>query len=272
MLTISELFIYPIKSLSGVKVNSAEITDRGFKYDRRWMLIDENNRFLSQREVARMALIKVTITEKYLLATYQSKSIEIPLCTDNKEVINVNIWDDECVAQLVDTEIDNWFTHILGIKCRLVYMPDESKRITDQRYAPDGSVTSFADAYPFMIIGQASLNDLNKRLTETLPMNRFRPNIVFDGGAAYQEDIINQCIVNNINFLGVKLCARCNIPTIDQETALSSKEPSKTMATYRLKNRKIYFGQNLIHSGTGIISVGDELKVLSTHTEERFII
>ncbi len=272
MLSISELYIYPIKSLAGIKLDSVEVTDRGFKHDRRWMLVDENNLFLSQREVPIMALIKTRLTDQHLELTYKNSSIKIPFTPVKQEFITVSVWDDVCKAQLVDDDIDKWFSEVLGMKCRLVYMPDNSLRETDPRYTPEGYITSFADAYPFLIIGQASLNDLNTRLPQPMPINRFRPNIVFEGGEPYQEDLINEFTINNISFSGVKLCARCNIPTIDQDTAIAGKEPSKTMAGYRLKNKKIYFGQNLIHTGTGVISVGDEMKISSTHNEERFIV
>ncbi|MFD0749320.1 MOSC domain-containing protein [Mucilaginibacter calamicampi] len=272
MLKVSELYIYPIKSLAGIKLNRAEVTDRGFKHDRRWMLIDENNRFLSQREVALMALLKVSIEDAGVTVTFNKTSIQIPFDFENQEFISVEIWDDTCRAQLIDKNIDKWFSDILGINCRLVYMPDESLRVTDPRYAPAGSVTSFADAYPFLLIGQASLDDLNSRLDVAIPMDRFRPNIVITGSEPYQEDLIDEITINGISFSGVKLCARCNIPTIDQQTARASKEPSKTMAKYRLKNKKIYFGQNLIHSATGLINVGDEVTILSKHTEDRFIV
>lgn len=272
MLKVSELYIYPIKSLAGIKVSHAEVTDRGFKYDRRWMLIDENDRFISQREVAAMALLKVAIENNALQVNFNETSIKIDLNTENKELIKVSIWDDECLAQLVDEKADQWFTNVLGMKCRLVYMPDEALRTTDPKYAPDGSVTSFADAYPFMMISQASLDELNGRLDTPLPMDRFRPNIVITGASPFQEDTINEFEMGGIRFFGIKLCARCNIPTIDQQTAVAGKEPSKTLAKYRLKNKKIYFGQNLIHAGSGLIAVGDEIKVLSRHTEDRFII
>lgn len=272
MLTVSELYIYPIKSMAGLKINRAEITDRGFKYDRRWMLIDENNRFISQREFAVMALFKIAIQDDGLLITFKESSLKVNFIPDSKELINIVIWDDGCTAQLVDKQADEWFSAKIGKKCRLVYMPDESLRETDPRYAPSGSVTSFADAYPFLLIGQASLDDLNSRLGDAIPMDRFRPNIVVTGSLPYQEDTMDKITINGIHFFGVKLCARCNIPTIDQQTAIASKEPSKTMAMYRVKNKKIYFGQNLVHSGTGFLSVGDEVNVLANHTEERFII
>jgi uncharacterized protein YcbX len=274
MFKISELYIYPVKSLGGIKLAKAIITDRGIKHDRRWMLIDPNNRFISQREFAKMALLKTDITDEYLTVTNTSdnSSINIPLTPVKNEVIQVTIWDDTCTGQLVSDDINAWFTNALGRDIRLVYMPDSTARFTEPAYSPADSITSFSDAYPFLLIGQSSLDDLNKRLNSQLPINRFRPNIVFTGGAPYQEDIMNSFTINNIAFNGVKLCARCIMITIDQTDASIGKEPTKTLASYRAKNNKIYFGQNLVHRGSGTISVGDELAVLSTHTDERFII
>jgi len=160
----------------------------------------------------------------------------------------------------------------MGIKCRLVHMPEETHREVDQRYAQPGMITSFSDAYPFLLIGQHSLDDLNTKLAEPLPMDRFRPNIVFTGGRPFEEDLMNHVKIAGIDFYGAKLCARCVLTTINQQTAVKAKEPLKTLASYRLKNKKILFGQNLIHKGTGIITIGDTLEVLSTHREERFIV
>jgi uncharacterized protein YcbX len=274
MLKISEIYIYPIKSLGGISLQKAEVTDRGFKHDRRWLLVDANNRFLTQREHANMALLKVSLADDGLLVTYkvdESKTL-IPFKPIKQELITVTIWDDICTAQLVSDETDNWFSKKLGITCSLVYMPDDTHRYTDPRYTDNDQITSFSDAYPFMMIGQASLDELNGRLPEPLPMNRFRPNIVFTGGEAYREDTIDEFTINDINFQGVKLCARCIMTTIDQTNATKGKDPLKTLATYRSKNNKIYFGQNVVHSGEGVIAVGDELNVLTKHTEERFII
>lgn len=251
----------------------AKVTDRGFEHDRRWMLTDIDNNFMSQREIAKMALLKVSILHDGLQITNTADRTSIPIpFTATGEFIEVTIWDDTCMGQLVNEEIDKWFTDALGIKCRLVHMPDSSERPTDPRYSPINSFTSFSDAYPFMMIGQASLDDLNKGLKDPLPINRFRPNIVFTGGEPYQEDLIDSFTINDVIFSGVKLCARCNITTIDQDNASKSKEPLKTLATYRSKNNNIYFGQNLVHSGLGTITVGDQLRIATVHQEERFII
>ncbi|NHA03062.1 MOSC domain-containing protein [Mucilaginibacter sp. HC2] len=273
MLTVSEINIYPIKSLGGISLPYAEVTDRGLKYDRRWMLVDEQNRFLTQREYPQMALLKVQIENDGLLVThYLNGSVLIPFEQHDQSKQEVAIWDDTCAGVFVDQELDNWFSAALGIKCRLIYMPEDTHRQVDRQYAPEGMITSFADAYPFLLIGQASLDDLNNRMTEPLPMNRFRPNIVFTGGDAFDEDLMNHIQIAGIDFYGTKLCARCVLTTIDQQTAVKAKEPLKTLAQYRLRDKKILFGQNLIHENTGILTVGDTLNVLSTHTEERFLV
>ncbi|MEO3407000.1 MOSC N-terminal beta barrel domain-containing protein [Mucilaginibacter sp. CAU 1740] len=273
MLQLSQLFIYPIKSLGGISVQSAEVTSRGFKHDRRLMLVNEYGHFMTQREFAKMALLKTIIEGNGIRVSNQNgNSVLIPFDIDKQPLHQFAVWDDTCMGQYINDAIDEWFTQTLDIKCRLVYMPDDSEREVDQRYAKPGMITSFADAYPFLLIGQSSLDDLNKRMALPLPMDRFRPNIVFTGGEAYSEDLMNQVEISGITFYGAKLCARCVLTTIDQQTAAKAKEPLKTLASYRMKNNKIMFGQNLVHENTGTISVGDELKVLSTHTEERFII
>ena len=264
MLEVSELFIYPIKSLGGIPLRSAKVTDRGFQYDRRWMLVDSNNCFLSQREFPQMALLQVQLNEDALRVQHkinQSEAVRIPASPEPRPLITVKVWSDKCKAEIVDPVLDEWFSEMLSMKCRLVYMPEFSKRRVDSRYASNKEITSLSDGYPFLIIGQSSLDDLNARLPDPLPMNRFRPNIVFTGGEPFHEDHLKHFSIRDIHFYGVKLCARCVITTIDQNTALKSREPLKTLSSYRQKNNKIYFGQNLLHSGQGEINVGDTITV-----------
>jgi len=274
MLKVSQLFIYPIKSMGGIEVDSALVTDRGFQYDRRWMLVDENNVFISQREVPQMALMKIKITAAGLEVYHQPKSstITIPFKPQTEKFTTVFIWDDNCIAQYVGHETDKWFQEMLGIKCRLVFMPDSSFRPTDYKYTPHGHVTSLSDGYPFLVIGQASLDELNSRLPEPLSMNRFRPNIVFTGAEPFAEDQMKELTIGNILFKGVKLCARCPITTIDQGTGERQKEPLKLLSTFRKRDNKVYFGQNLIHEGIGAITRGDELRIIERHDDERFFI
>jgi len=264
MLTVSELFIYPIKSLGSIAVSNALVTDRGLQYDRRWMLVDNNNIFLTQREWPAMALFDVAIQAEGLLVTYKpdGAALLIPFEPQTSEVITVEVWSDYCKAVIVSHEANQWFSKLLNINCRLVYMPDAVKRSVDVRYAMDKEIVSFADGYPMLLIGQASLDNLNSRLQEKLTMRRFRPSIVFTGGEPFEEDELEAFTINNIHFFGVKLCARCVITTINPDTAVKGKEPLRTLATYRMKNNKIYFGQNLLHKGNGMIQVGDAMEVV----------
>lgn len=265
MLTVSQLFIYPIKSLGGIPLSSAMVTDRGFQHDRRWMLVDKNNQFLTQRELPQMSLLQVGLTTEGLQVSHKKnndQSIDIPFNKFSGNEINVQVWDDNCPAIGIDKETDQWFSDNLDHSCRLVYMPDTTQRKVDTQYATKNEITNFSDGYPFLILGQSTLDDLNNKLIDPLPINRFRPNIVFTGGKAFQEDGMEHFTVNTINFYGVKLCGRCMITTINQDDSSTSLEPLKTLASYRAKNNKVYFGQNLLHDGSGLVKIGDELKII----------
>ncbi|WP_336515266.1 MOSC domain-containing protein [Pollutibacter soli] len=273
MLRVSELYIYPVKSLGGIAVQEAKMTSRGLEYDRRWMLVDENGIFMTQRTTREMSLLQCGISGGYLMVYHKlnrDKKISIPLDQYGEEKTEHEVWGDLCVGSNVSSEADQWFSDVLGLKCRLVFMADDSIRPVDTNYTSHGEITSFSDGYPSLIIGQASLDDLNGRMEIPIPMNRFRPNIVFTGGSPFEEDTMRKFRIGAILFEGVKLCARCAIPTINQDTGQMAKEPTRTLAKYRARNNNVYFGQNLIHSGEGIIRVGDEIEVLQTIVGESF--
>jgi uncharacterized protein YcbX len=216
---------------------------------------------ITQREVPAMALIQPSITPTGLRVIYRptAQEFDIPFEVANNDLVRVQCWDDTVAAQFVGAEADRWFSEQLKVNCRLVYMPESTKRQTDVKYTSEGHYTSFADGYPFLLIGEASLEELNSRLDQPLPMNRFRPNIVFSGGEPFEEDRLHDFTIGDIRFSGVKRCARCVMTTIDQGTAERGKEPLRTLAKYRAEGHKILFGQNLIHYGLGEIAVGDEL-------------
>ncbi|MDQ7816592.1 MAG: MOSC N-terminal beta barrel domain-containing protein [Melioribacteraceae bacterium] len=264
MYCLSEIFIYPVKSLGGISLKESDITSRGFKYDRRWLLIDEAGRFITQRTYPQMALICVELREKSLEFRHKKNdaSLSINIENGNNDKGDVVIWNDKVIANYTDKEMDEWFSDMLKVKCRLVYMPEESKRLVDKKYAYGNEIISFADGYPFLIIGQSSLDDLNSRLDTKLPMNRFRPNLVFTGGASFDEDRIKSFMIDKIIFYPVKPCARCVVTTVDQESGVKNEEPLKTLASYRTVGNKVMFGQNLLHKGSGTIRIGDELKIL----------
>lgn len=266
MLKLSQLYVYPIKSLAGIALTSSIVTDRGLEYDRRWMLVDENNKFITQRQNPEMARLHPSLTHSTLVVTDAENpayEIEIPLKLAGEKLENVRIWKAKVAAKSVGREAAEWFSERLGRPCKLVFMPDDSRRPVDASSGikPTGKITSFSDAYPFLMLGEASINDLNSRLAEPISALRFRPNLVFSGGQPYQEDEFADFKINGISFTGMENCARCNVPNIDPETAKVSKDsqPMKTLAAYRTVDRKIILGRDLIHGGTGEVSVGDEI-------------
>ncbi|NDK56082.1 MOSC domain-containing protein [Pontibacter fetidus] len=261
---ISSLYIYPIKSLGGISLKEATVQERGLQYDRRWMLVDEKGGFLSQRKFAQMALLQVHLQHDGLLVAHKHNVLRplfIPFDAPQEKEITVTVWDDTFTAKEVDGITSEWFTKALGMPARLVYMPESSRRHVDPDYAFAEEVVSFADAYPFLLIGQEALNNLNAKLDAPVPMNRFRPNIVFTGGQPHEEDTWETFTIGEVQFRAAKPCARCVLTTVDQQTGIKGAEPLKTLATYRTQNNKVLFGQNLVHTGKGTIAIGDEITV-----------
>jgi uncharacterized protein len=264
MFKVSGIFIYPIKSLRGISVQETALSRTGFEWDRRWMLVDENNRFLSQRECNRLALFSVQM-EANIITIYNrlKSSISFSFHIRGHSGIKkkVTIWDDECDAMVVSSDADAWFSDLLERKVQLVYMPDTTHRMIDPNYTVTSSdTTSFSDGFPLLMIGEASLSELNKRLHTSIGMDRFRPNLVFSGGLPHDEDRMLHFSVNRLKFHGVKPCARCIVTTIDPETGKGGKEPLKTLSLYRSYANNIYFGQNVIGPSEGQIKIGDRLE------------
>lgn len=270
-LRLSEIRIYPVKSLAGIQLQEAQLTERGLRWDRRWMLLDENGQFMTQRQIAAMALLKVSLQAEHLEVQHAVKDLpvlKIPLQPDpSAEQVQAPIWEDSSKALLVSREADEWFSQALGQSCRLVFMPDDGERITIGKTSGMTQKVSFADEYPLLMIGQSSLDELNRRLKEPVPMDRFRPNLVFSGGVPFEEDGWHAFSIGKTSFRAEKPCARCVVTTIDQQTGRKlSKEPLATLAGFRKWNQKILFGQNVMFEKEGILKVGDFIKI-NSHKE-----
>lgn len=264
-LIVQDIFIYPIKSLGGLRLSEAVVEEKGFQYDRRWMLVNEEGVFLSQRDYPQLALLKVELGVNELVVfrkNEKEKLILVPFEMANGPEIMVTIWDDQVLGKVVHPEISTWFSDYLGIEADLVVMPESSHRKVDQRYAVHGESVSFADGMPYLLIGQESLNDLNSRLERPVPMDRFRPNIVFSGGSPFLEDSLREIKIGEVEFQIVKPCARCIMTTVDQKTGKKGKEPLKTLSSYRTINNKVYFGQNVVALRTGKVRIGDQIQPL----------
>jgi uncharacterized protein YcbX len=264
-LTVAGLFHYPVKSCGGVTLSAAVIGERGIIHDREFMIVDAaTGLFLTQREFPRMALIRPRMEDGRLRlnAPGVSQLVLDPVRQGSNR--NVIVWRDRCPAVDQGPEVAAWLSAFLMTNCRLMRMADEHVRRVDRRYAiSEGDQVGFADGYPFLLISEESLADLNARLSTPLPMNRFRPNIVVSGGAAFQEDQWRRIRIGDIDFHLVKPCARCVITTTDQATGERGKEPLTTLAAFRRKNRGVLFGQNMIHGGPGTIRHGDLVEVLA---------
>jgi hypothetical protein len=271
MPTLQQLWIYPIKSLSGISLTEAKLTRRGLAHDRRWMLIDASGQFLTQRESPEMALLNQSLEAENLLVQHRQKPelglLKLSLQPKPGDLIEVVVWNDACLAHFVDSAADEWFSRALGFPCRLLYMPESSQRTVDQKYAQENDITSFSDGFPYLLANLNSLADLNERLEQPVGIERFRPNLIVDGMEPWSEDKIKSFKLGEAHFHSTKPCARCQVITIDPQTAKVGKEPLKTLATFHAWNNKVFFGLNACwdfekDGSTPILRVGDELTVL----------
>ncbi len=267
--SLSQIYVYPVKSLAGFSTDRWPIDDRGLRYDRRWMLVDEHQKFLSQRRLPKMALIKTQLTANELtLSIPDGKEIALPLNPESGDPIEVDIWNDRCLAHRISPKTDQWLSDFLDSPCQLVYQPDESHRPVDPAYANETDQAAFSDGFPFLIVSQASLQSLNQAMQLELAMTRFRPNLVVNGCEAYAEDSWREIRINGINFRLPKPCSRCAVPTIDPETGIAGKEPLTTLNRLRKWDNKVYFGQNALHNSKGNIAIGDSIQIVSTGSKQ----
>lgn len=266
MMQLEEIIIYPIKSIAGVSMQQAYAGERGLEYDRRWMLIDSENRFITQRQHHKLALVLLKIVGDIIELSHTERSwgtTRVPLQIEGSPDLVVDIWDDRVKVIWPGLEADRWFSDYLGQPCRLVYLPDESGRRVDPDYVPENVNTSLSDGYPYLLSNKASLRDIEQRSGVSLSMMRFRPNLVVDTGVAFEEDYWKELKVGDTRFNAVKSCARCVLTTIDPETGVAGKEPLQTLSTYRKSGNKILFGQNMIALSYGHIRVGETFEVIS---------
>lgn len=275
---ISEINIYPIKSLKGISVTSAVVENRGLRLDRRWLLVDADGNFMTQRESPHMATVSVCFKGdgvEVSAAGFPPLSIVPPA---EGERVTATVWDSDSEAIAHDQRSNEWFSDVLGQDVKLLYMPDDAGRPISERFNKGGEIVSFADGYPLLVIGEASLADLNERLDAPLPMNRFRPSIVVSGAAAFAEDDWAEMRVGEAVFRSTKPCARCVMTTVDQAKGeFDGTEPLRTLASYRMakdvipdrylafgmNETAVLFGQNLVPESVGAeIRVGDPVEVI----------
>ncbi len=261
--TIASLHVYPVKSCRGIALETSPVVERGLAFDREWMIVDNDGRFVTQRDVPRLVLVETSLTHAALeLEVPDSSRLTVPLNLDGATRL-VTVWSDSVPAIDQGDEAAAWLSSALHLPLRLVRFDLAVRRHCNVAYAGDsGAHTAFADAYPLLILSEASLADLNSRLAQPLPMNRFRPNVVLSGIDAYDEDHFDEIRLGSLAFKLVKHCIRCRITTTDQSTAVVGTEPLATLASYRMNAQLggVTFGMNaIVAAGAGlVINRGDK--------------
>ena len=260
---VTGLHVYPLKSARGLSLEEANLDAFGIEGDRRWCLTGGDGRVITQRDCPVLATLDVTPTEQGLeLHAAGRRPFRVRRPDPRPETHAVAVWKDLTAGLAVGEDADSWLVDLLDRPCRLVYMPETTHRQVSLSYGRSGDRVSFADGYPLLLTSDASLGELNQRMEAALPMDRFRPNIVVDGGEPFAEDDWARIRVGDTEFRVAKSCARCVVTTTDQQTGARGKEPLRTLASFRTVAGKVLFGENLIHDGPGRVRTGDAVEVL----------
>ncbi|GAB5546657.1 MAG: MOSC domain-containing protein [Sandaracinaceae bacterium] len=258
---LGQIWIHPVKSLAGVRVDAADVDDRGLAHDRRFMVVGPDGRFLTQRTIPRMVSLGAHIEAGELRITHRESSLSVSLDAEGP-AREVTVWQDVVSALDVGDEAARFLTDALGAPARLVRMPREVRRQVDLAHAREGDLVSFADGFPFLVVGDGSLGAMSAELGEEADVRRFRPNLVIDGAPAFAEDEWPRFRIGPITFHGSKACGRCSIVDVDPDRGLAAKGHLSTLARFRKRGGEVYFGQNCVHDGTGTLRVGDAVEVL----------
>ncbi len=265
---IASLHVYPVKGARGITLQRADVLASGIRHDRRFMVLDAAGAFVTQRKHPRMALVDVALEGDRMVISAAGMNASVPLAPERGPRRRVKVWDDEVEAIDVGGEGAELFSTHLGERCSLVFMPDDVIRPVETPYGLPGDRVGFADAYPVLVASLSSLADLNARLVKkgssAVPMARFRPSIVVEGGEPYAEEQAAIAHVGSLRLRMPKRCARCEVVTVDPVTAQTSKEPLRTLAQYRTERNNVYFAVNAIPdldpNASAEIRVGDPVR------------
>jgi hypothetical protein len=257
-ITLSGIFVYPVKGARGIALERARVGDRGITHDRRFMITTSEGDLVTQREFPRLALLETAIEpDALVLRAPDQEPLRLPLRPEGRTDRRVRVWDDHCSAVSLGAEPAAYIGDFLGARVEFVYMPDEVERLVDREHAHRKERVGFADAFPFLLASEGSLADLNTRLDEPVLMNRFRPNFVVRGAPPWAEDDWTTFSIGSQTFHARKGCDRCVVTTVDQATGVQGKEPLATLARFRARASKVYFAVNLVAEGAGEVRVGD---------------
>ena len=268
---LAQLNIYPIKSSQGISLPTSSVEPQGLAFDRRFVISDLSGQFMTGRSHPQIALIQCKLTMQGLQLTAPNmEELTVNYSDFSRHYENVQVWNSTISAQYCSVLIDAWFSEYLDTPCQLLYFGEQSQRHV-KRYEYNNNVKlAFADGYPLLAISQASLDDLNQKLSREnkVSMAQFRPNLVFKNTAAFAEDGWKTIRIGEVEFEIVKPCSRCIFTTVNSQTAQKhpQQQPLNTLKQYRFDEQKkeVMFGQNLIARNQGMIRVGDKIEVLAT--------
>ncbi len=266
-LRLAEIHVFPVKALAGLTLSQSEVEPCGLAQDRRWLVIDHKNRFLTQRVLPQMAVMAAHVTPHGLrLSAPGHAPLEIATPGLDTTPEPVVVWRDTVLAAQASAAAHAWISAALGQPCRLVHLHDPGARTSSSAFALPGETVSFADAFPVLLTSTSSLADLNARLAVPVPISRFRGNLVIEGAPAWAEDTWRLIRIGGTTFRVAKPCDRCIVTTIDQDTGERPQrmEPLRTLGQFRQEERGIMFGQNLVPAVLGRVSVGDAVEVLES--------
>ncbi len=265
---VEALHLYPVKGMRGLGRVDTEVAAHGLAGDRRWMVVDDDGRFLTQRQLPDMARLEVEPVVDGIVLRHGEDVRPLKRPAADAMRLAVTIWGDVVPAVAADDESADWLSARLGHSCRLVYMDDERARAVDPAFGEPGDHVGFADAYPLLATSEASLSALNAALAVPVPMDRFRPSVTISGLAAWSEDRWRRVRIGGMTFRAPTPCTRCVVITRDQRTGLSPEpgEPLRTLGRLNRHAAGIVFGANLIPEAPGRLGVGDPVEVLEAVT------
>lgn len=258
MIRVESLHLYPVKSCRGIDAARVSVGKRGFRWDRRWMIVRSDGMFVTQRDQPRLRQVETELSDRGIVLRYDGQQLEIPTTLKAGDRMAVTVWRSvvDAIEYVPAREL---ISDAVGVHARLVYMPDDAVRAVSERFGRPGDIVSFADGFPVLLASTASLRELERRAGQSFSMTRFRPNIVVSGCEPFEEDTWTQLAINGIAFRVAKPCERCVVTTIDPETGESGKEPLRTLATFRKQTDGVLFAVNLIPESEGELGVGDSV-------------
>ncbi|MFE2059429.1 MOSC domain-containing protein [Streptomyces sp. NPDC059446] len=269
--SLGAVYVHPVKSLAARAADQAVVEPWGLGGDRRWMLIDGENRVVTQRQLPRMAQLSAEPLADGGVSLSAPGSAPLTVgVPDQARTMTAELHRSKVEVVPASGEAHTWLGARLDAEVRLVHLDAPShRRPVDPEFGRPGETVSFADGFPLLLTARSSLDALNALVAQgdhpeegPLPMDRFRPNVVVEGTAPWVEDGWKRIVIGEVAFRVVKPCGRCVITTTDQRTAERGKEPLRTLARHRREGKHLLFGQNLIPDGTGVIRVGDPVRVL----------